>query len=899
MSLTPEEFEKAKKAFESLKTSMKDGYKIQTQMNKGLDEYAKALIKIAEQQKNINHIEAELAKSIAKRKDIAEKLNEEELKVKNQVASLQNIIANGSEQQKAQAKATLKELKKQTIELKEQLAAQDIIVAKSKEYLTIQKENLEIAKKAAKEANLLLASMRSLSKLPGFAKKWGFDKLKGWGLFEMDKEIRNAARSMNVGSKDFEGFSKNISKAAQSTVVWGVNAKELAKMQQGYSEAIGRSVELTEEGHKAMALMAEGTGLGTEFAIQMATEMDKFGASVKTSKDLIAGTIKQAGRLGVNGAAASKKLVSLLKVSQTYVFKGGQEGLKKMASDAERLKLDIEGASSFADKVMRPEGAIETAALLTTMGGEFAKLGDPFQLMFKARNDFAGFTKDLGKASSEFVEFNDQTGSFDIKGGLARDRMMEISKITGVQMDKLQEMAVAEKKLQMIQGKAPVGISNQEDLDLISSLAEVGKGGEIMIKMHGKDPFKIEELNAGMLQEYKQKQQDLEAAAEQSRTFDEVISDLIDSFKQTLLPFINGLKVGLGEPIQALIKKWGQEGFYDKLEGWGKAAGELLIGFGKFIKVVGGWIAEWPRLSAALVLLFGPAKWFANGLALRAGFNSLGGGLGGGAGAAGAGAALGGRPNLMSFGGAASNRGGAGFGADYRSMAAGEGLGGKIRAARYASSMNKWGTGAKLGAGIGLGLGAYGLDAARGSMEDPNSGGGKALGIGSSALTGAGMGMMFGPWGALVGGLLGAGYGAYKEYGSEPEQYNDALISSDGKNNGGPGTRIQFNPHDKFMSFDDVMIAGTNAGANNKLYEDITGKGKNSGKGSNIDVSGNIHHDVKIMVGPNNDFTNVIVQAIIDSPDTLTKLDRALRKEQNSQRNGGKQSAKPRKQLNK
>jgi len=230
-------------------------------------------------------------------------------------------------------------------------------------------------------------------------------------------------------------------------------------------------------------------------------------------------------------------------------------------------------------------------------------------------------------------------------------------------------------------------------------------------------------------------------------------------------------------------------------------------------------------------------------------------------------------------------------------MSAGEGLGGKVRAARYASSMNKWGAGAKLGAGIGLGLGAYGLDAARGEegSEFYNSGAGKALGIGSSALSGAGMGMMFGPWGALVGGLIGAGYGAYKEFGSEPEQYNDALISSDGKNNGGPSTRIQFNPHDKFMSFDDVMIAGTNAGANNKLYEDITGKGRRNNK---TDVSGKVDHNIKVLVSPNDDFTNTIVKAIMDSPDTLTRLDRALRREQNSQRNGGKPNTKPKKQIN-
>jgi hypothetical protein len=877
MSLTPEEFEKSKQAFESLKTSMKDGYRIQSEMNKGLGEYAKVLKEIGEQQKNINYIEAELAKSITKRKDIAEKLNAEEERIRHEVTRLNALIASGNKDDKKIAKEKLVILRKQTIELKEQLAAQDGIISKGNEYLKIQKENLEIAKKAAKEASFTLASMKSLSKLPGFAKNWGFDKLKGWGLFEMDKEIRNAARSMNVGKKDFEGFSRNIGKAAQSTVVWGVNAKELAVMQRGYSEAIGRSVELTEDGHKAMALMAEGTGLGTEFAVQMATEMDKFGASVKTSKDLIAGTIKQAGKVGVNGAAASKKLVSLLKLSQTYVFKGGQEGLKKMASDAERLKLDIEGAAGFADKVMRPEGAVETAALLTTMGGEFAKLGDPFQLMFKARNDFAGFTKDLGKASSEFVEFNAQTGSFDIKGGLARDRMMEISKITGVQMDKLQEMASAEKKLQMIQGKAPVGISNQEDLDLISSLAEVGKGGEIMIKMHGKDPFKIEELNAGMLKEYKQKQQDLEAAAEQSRTFDEVISDLIDSFKQTLLPFINGLKVGLGEPIQALIKEWSQKGFYDKLYGWGKSVGELLVWGGKFIKVVGGWIGEWPKLSAALILLFGPAKWFANGLALRAGFNSLGGfGGGGGRGAGG--------PNMF---GQSAMMGNAGFGSKFAAAGASgvaigggalAGLGSGISEYSEQKSMGKSTGEASTKAitkGLATGIGTWG-GMALGAALAPATGGLSLL-----------LPLLLGGAGSMVGGMAGDALIA-----------DDALIANDGKNNGGPGSRIQFNPHDKFMSFDDVMIAGTNAGANGKLADEIKGKGKDSNKSSTI--NGKINHIVDVMMSiPNaTEFTRIIVNYIINDPETLRLLNVGINTSNNAHRNYGKFAGKPKKPLN-
>ena len=840
MSLSSDEFKKAKEEFEALKQSMAQGLKIQKDMEKGLGNYAKALVNIAEQQKNINYLEQELANDIAKVQKLKKDVADKEIANAKEIAMWQNLYQNGTAKIKALAEKKLDILTAQTNQLKKQLDIEEHLVKTNEEYLVRQKKNLEITKQQAKEASKLAAAWNSISKLPGLGKKWGFDKMKSWGVFEMDKEIRNAARSMNVGAKSFEGFSKNIEKAADTTVAWGVNAKQLAVMQRGYSEAIGRSVELTEEGHKAMALMAEGTGLGAEFAVQMAGEMDKFGGSAKTAKDLVAGTIKQASRVGVNGAAASKKLVTLLKLSQSYVFKGGQEGLKKMASDAERLKLDLEGAAGLADKVMRPEGAVETAALLTTMGGEFSKLGDPFQLMFKARNDFAGFAKDLGKASVEFVEFNKQTGTFDIKGGLARDRMMEISKITGIQMDKLQEMAVAEKKLQMVQGKTPVGITSEEDKELIASLTEVGKGGELMIKLRGKDPLNIDQLTPKMLEQYKLDQNTLEESAKQARTFDEVVEDLITSLKQTLLPFVQSLKENLGKPLQDLIKSWKTNGFYDTLRSFAKGAGQFAASIGKLI-------LEHP--FAALVAWKGleALTWIKNGLALGKGFNMVaraGGGVGAGTGA-GVGAT-----------GAGSGFGSALTSAGYTRNAAGrivpmtgmqKAMGGRMLGGKFAA-----GSAGSFGAMAGLGMGAYGLNAMRGDegTNGYDSAGGKALGVGSSMLGGAAMGAMLGPIGALIGGGIGLIAGLTKELSKgEPSNLtyqNDALISNNGKNNGGPGTRIQFNPHDKFMSFDDVMIAGTNAGANDKLYEDITGGGSGGGTPKEMTVNHSYSGEITI-----------------------------------------------------
>ena len=66
----------------------------------------------------------------------------------------------------------------------------------------------------------------------------------------------------------------------------------------------------------------------------------------------------------------------------------------------------------------------------------------------------------------------------------------------------------------------------------------------------------------------------------------------------------------------------------------------------------------------------------------------------------------------------------------------------------------------RIAGGLGLGAGAYGLSALQSNLaESGNETGAYAAGLGSSALTGASIGMMFGLPGALIGGALGLGYG--------------------------------------------------------------------------------------------------------------------------------------------
>jgi len=357
---------------------------------------------------------------------------------------------------------------------------------------------------------------------------------------------------MGIGAKQSEAFSLNLQRAGDSTVFMGVSTKKLAIMQKGYSEEIGRSVALSQEGLEAMAGLAQGTGLGEQFAIGMASSMDDFGGSVVTSAKLVEETMQNAGAMGVNSAKAAQMLSKDLKLAQKYSFKNGVKGLAKMSTEALRLKLDLDGIAGLSDKVFRPEGAIELAAKLGTMGGAFAQMADPMQLMFKARNDFAGFAKDIGAATAEFVEYNKENGTFDIKGGLAADRMREIANVTGIGAEKLQEMAVAQAKMKMIGSVIPFAV-NAKDEALITSMSTIGENGEISIKVDGFSKS-IKELNANDMKNLRGSKETLRKRAEEARTAMEVFDDIITSFTQLLLPVARGLKKDFAEPLRELIK---------------------------------------------------------------------------------------------------------------------------------------------------------------------------------------------------------------------------------------------------------------------------------------------------------------------------------------------------------
>jgi len=274
----------------------------------------------------------------------------------------------------------------------------------------------------------------------------------------------------------------------------------------------------------------------------------------------------------------------------------------------------------------------------------------------------------------------------------------------------------------------------------------------------------------------------------------------------------------------------------------------LIVFIGEKLAWIVETIVKHPWESLGVIIAGKLAIWYARGMSLGAGFNMTTKGFMGGT------------------RGALANKGNQ--------------VGG-IRGAMMKSAGGKYGIGTArgMGAGLGMGVAGMGLDYGRGQMDDPNSAGGKALGVGSSMLKGAGMGMMLGPWGAAIGAVLGGIYGAYNEYSDESKGIGGAqmqdFISRPGEN------PVSF-------SEKDTLVGAKKGGPIDKMLDGGGGTKPSTGKVL-------IEFNKPLMIEGNIDLTSGNQSASIDlnDPIFMREISRVVQEHISKAVGGGKLSSNP------
>ena len=314
---------------------------------------------------------------------------------------------------------------------------------------------------------------------------------------DMSKETAKFARSTNEwfkkGEKLAEQYlkvSKNIglSENRSKTLTSNFNASVKESLTLGYSlddmretfstfaEETGRARILSSEEAENIAKVAQGANLYASEATKMAEQFDLMGVSSEKMVNFLNETIRTSREMGLNSNKVIKVLQTNMKSMQQYSFSRGVKGMVEMSKMAVKMRMDVGEMLGMADKFYQPEAAIEAAANLQLLGGDIAQaFGDPFTVMYEARNKPEELAKRVGKMTENMVSFNEQTGEFDFPAE-ARMQLQSVSKELGIGMDSLTEMTRQASKIKSIKMNVSGNILDENMREGIAGMARMKDG---------------------------------------------------------------------------------------------------------------------------------------------------------------------------------------------------------------------------------------------------------------------------------------------------------------------------------------------------------------------------------------------------------------------------------------
>ena len=295
-------------------------------------------------------------------------------------------------------------------------------------------------------------------------------------FLDIDDLAHKTANTIGFQGSKFKYMENNLKGSSEAFVEMGFALESAYQVQSALSEATGRQVTLSKNAAVAMSETARITGMLPEEMATLVGQMEGFGMGAEQSSNFIKDMAFEAGQMGLNASGVIKKLSTNLGLLNKLHFKGGVKALKQMAIFSEKFKIDMQDVAAVADKVFRPEGAIEAAAQLQVLGGSLAGLGDPFQLMYKARNAPEELAKSLTKAAAASATWDESTKEWKVNA-YELDRLREAATATGMDYSKLVETAKQAKKIgsfeEILRGK----FKDPKLMDAITGMAQMGENG--------------------------------------------------------------------------------------------------------------------------------------------------------------------------------------------------------------------------------------------------------------------------------------------------------------------------------------------------------------------------------------------------------------------------------------
>lgn len=396
---------------------------------------------------------------------------------------------------------------------------------------------------------------------------------------KLDKAARALSVDVGMTSEQMMTLRHQAALTAVHTQAMGVHIADMLVGQKAYNDALGRSVVLSSKMMADMTEIALGTDLGADGAGRMAASFEAFGYNMTDVKDLVETTFITNQKLGLNSSKVLKNIEGSLKTAQKYSFKDGAKNLAQMAQTATSVKMSMESVFGLSEKLFELEGAVELSAQLQVLGGSFAALGDPMQLIYQARNDMEGLQKSLVEATKGVAMFDKASGEFKIPAAELH-RLRKVAEATGISIDEMTESALTlarqEKALSQVKNLFQFDKEQQES---IKNLAQLNKGTGKFEILVGDNMVLLENLSPDNLKKAIGEQNRLADAAAQRLTFFDKMKNLFEILKAGFAPIMDKV-------IAALDRTHFAENLTKAMESVGNVIGGMLEGggFDSFLK---------------------------------------------------------------------------------------------------------------------------------------------------------------------------------------------------------------------------------------------------------------------------------------------------------------------------
>lgn len=311
-----------------------------------------------------------------------------------------------------------------------------------------------------------------------------FGSTKYWDSIQ--KSINSANVKLGIGGNLSANIRDNAMKSREEFLGLGLETENFLNSYSTFASTYNRTF-LPDQGEmKDMATINKIYG-GTYDQLYPLSKL--YGKSITDTTQFMNKMIVEADKYGITSNKIFEDMQKNIGMLDKYNFKTGYDGLKKMVVETSKLNMNMNSVAQFAEKLYEPEDAIEMAASLQMLGGEFSQFGDVFQLMYDANNDVGALTEKIAKLTNGMGTLNKETGEIDFTS-LEKYQLRSFAKMSNIPIQEMIQTRRVTKREEIVKKYISPELKkgSTEDVEAtinkLAMLAEF-KGGVPKIKVAG------------------------------------------------------------------------------------------------------------------------------------------------------------------------------------------------------------------------------------------------------------------------------------------------------------------------------------------------------------------------------------------------------------------------------